>query len=77
MKSKENPLNQPFVAERHNGKIVNFPYGGYFHHFPNRKRRRDSYKENKLGSTLQQIFKWDKIHNKKILVKTIFHYTDK
>ena len=67
-------INEPFVAERVNGKIVNFPSGGYLHYFRNRRKRRA--KENTSGATIQRIWKYDIIHHKPILVKTIFHYNN-
>ena len=33
-----NNINEPFVAERIDGKIVNFPSGGYLHYFRNKRK---------------------------------------
>lgn len=70
------PTNPPFVAERVNGKVQNFPYGGYIHYFPNRKLRRAAMKTVKpvKKENIQQIYILDKIRNKFKLLKTLFHF---
>ena len=69
------PSNEPFVAQRINGKIVNFPGRLFSNHYPNRRYRRTFHKNENTHLTPQQIFKMDIIHHKLKLIKTIYHLT--
>lgn len=66
------PSNEPFVAIRRNGVVINFPEKSYIHHYPNRRYRRSP--EDRSGYKRQMIFTWDNVHYKPVLVKTIFHF---
>lgn len=70
-----NNINEPFVAQRYNGQVINFPHGGYLHYFPNRKYRRNVHKNEHQNAKKQLIIiKWDYVRNKPLKTKTIYHY---
>lgn len=67
------PSNIPFVAIRKNNVVTNFPDREYKTLYPNRSYRRKSIRTQNAHLIPQKVFKWDSIHHKLVLLKTIYH----
>jgi hypothetical protein len=77
-KKRNQNVNIPFVKQYDgNGNVSNFPGRVYVHYLPNRRARRFelSNKIKMIGlNYIQKIFKFDRIHFKFKVIKTIYHY---
>ena len=74
-----NQINEPYVAFRKNGRVVNFHNGGVVNYFPNRQQRhkimRNATSFKRYGSKVQIICMIDK-KTKKPIRKRIYHYIE-
>lgn len=81
----DTPINIPFKIVRNpQGKIINFPEGGYFHYYPNRAQRRNkperfTNNRNSANLTISGVTKYRRVFqtvynkSKQELIK-IYHY---